>query len=230
MGTTTIYRASSVSELLKSARESSANEEFKTKTGLSKALGIDLQRLRNIEDGFSHPEIELIRKWCELTGGDTEFQAILNIFGVALPPTDPRLLVDLDKQLVNFIEQAKKAIEVASTMLVQQTKLRPDKPIDKEVNLFITLAEIFFDIKQATESVIKSLEMNYRISEQIEKNWLQKMLLDNVLLTSVDKILDMGKENRIQRRMAENTVETLKPSQWTRTIPKPTKTLKTPVN
>lgn len=229
MGTTTIYRASAIGELLKSSRENSENESLRTKVGLSKALGIDMQRLKNIEDGFSYPDIDLIKRWCSLTNGEVEFQAILNIFGVALPATDPRLVIDLDKQLVNFIQQAKQAIVAADEMLIQQTKLRPDKSIDKELNLFIQLGEVFLDIKQAAESVIKSLEMNYRISAQIEKNWLQKMLLNGVILSSVDKILELGKEKRMRQKMPVTATDSLKRRQWTQSIPKGEVGLKIPV-
>lgn len=87
------------------ARECCEDETLTPKKGLAVHLGITYERLKNIEAGISQVPFELAMDWCDATRAPLNKQAIKHIYGVGLPPTDPRLTSDVNLQLMNYIKQ-----------------------------------------------------------------------------------------------------------------------------
>ncbi|PHA00913.1 sporulation sigma factor-processing peptidase [Bacillus pseudomycoides] len=190
MGTARIYSNSAVGKLLKNARECCENAHYRTKKGLAQYLGITNERLTRIEAGLSKPEFELAMDWCYATGAKLNQQAIKHIYGVGLPPTDPRLTQDVNLQLMNYIKQAEEGIAAAREIMKLQVTTRSWQLDEKKEYEYAIHAKEIFDTIQATHCVIQALEqVHFGIMEQIQKNWLQKAISDNVVIQTVDSLM-----------------------------------------
>lgn len=69
--------------------------------------------------------------WCHATGAKLNQQAIKHIYGVGLPPTDPRLTQDVNLQLMNYIKQAEEGIAAAKEIMNLQVTTRSWKHDEK---------------------------------------------------------------------------------------------------
>ncbi|QWG59943.1 sporulation sigma factor-processing peptidase [Bacillus mycoides] len=191
---TSIYCNSAIGELLQNARECCDNVQLKTKKGLSKYLGITHERLTRIESGLSKPEFELAMDWCHATGAKLNQQAIKHIYGVGLPPTDPRLTQDVNLQLMNYIKQAEEGIIAAKEIMNLQVATRSWKLDEKKKHEYAVHAKEIFDTIQATQCVVQALEqVHFGIMEQIQRSWLQKAMAENVIIQSVDSLMTLTK-------------------------------------
>ncbi|MCM3735567.1 helix-turn-helix transcriptional regulator [Bacillus cytotoxicus] len=194
MGTARIYSNSSIGMLLQNARECCENAHYRTKKGLSEYLGITHERLTRIESGLSKPEFELAMDWCHATGASLNKEAIKHIYGVALPPTDPRLTQDVNLQLMNYIKQAEEGIAAAKEIMNLQITTRAWQIDEKKKHEYAVHAKEIFDTIQATQCVIQALEqVHFGIMEQIQKSWLQKAMSDNVVIQTVDSLMALTK-------------------------------------
>ncbi len=63
--------------------------------------------------------------WCDATKAPLNKQAIKHIYGVGLPPTDPRLTGDVNLQLMNYIKQAEDGIKATKEIMKLQVTTRP---------------------------------------------------------------------------------------------------------
>ncbi|MGG0511540.1 helix-turn-helix domain-containing protein [Bacillus pseudomycoides] len=191
---TSIYCNSSIGGLLRNARECCENAHYRTKKGLAEYLGITYERLKNIESGFSKVPFELAMDWCDATGAPLNKQAIKHIYGVGLPPTDPRLTSDVNLQLMNYIKQAEEGIAAAKEIMNLQIKTRSWKLDEKKKHEYAVHAKEIFDTIQATQCVVQALEqVHFGIMEQIQKSWLQKAMSENVIIQSVDSLMTLTK-------------------------------------
>ncbi|PEA84733.1 helix-turn-helix domain-containing protein [Bacillus pseudomycoides] len=191
---TSIYCNSSISDLLQNARECCEKSELKTKKGLAKYLGITYERLLRIESGQSKPEFELAMDWCDATGANLNKQAIKHIYGVGLPPTDPRLTKDINLQLMNYIKQAEEGIAAAKEIMNLQVTTRSWQMDEKKKHEYAIHAKEIFDTLQASQCVVHALEQtHFGIMEQIQKSWLQKAMSENVVIQTIDSLLTLTK-------------------------------------
>ncbi|EOW9529607.1 MULTISPECIES: sporulation sigma factor-processing peptidase [Bacillus cereus group] len=191
---TSIYCNSSINTLLQNARECCEDATLRTKKGLAEYLGITYERLKNIELGFSKPQFELAMDWCDATGARLNKQAIKHIYGVGLPPTDPRLTNDVNLQLMNYIKQAEEGIAAAKEIMKLQVTTRSWQMDEKKKHEYAVHAKEIFDTIQATQSVVQALEqVHLGIMEQIQKSWLQKAMSENVVIQTVDSLVHLTK-------------------------------------
>ncbi|CAI8803670.1 sporulation sigma factor-processing peptidase [Bacillus pseudomycoides] len=191
---TSIYCNSSIGGLLRNARECCENAHYRTKKGLAEYLGITYERLKNIESGFSKVPFELAMDWCDATRAPLNKQAIKHIYGVGLPPTDPRLTSDVNLQLMNYIKQAEEGIAAAKEIMNLQITTRSWKLDEKKKHEYAVHAKEIFDTIQATQCVVQALEqVHFGIMEQIQKSWLQKAMSENVIIQSVDSLMALTK-------------------------------------
>ncbi|EMA6341717.1 sporulation sigma factor-processing peptidase [Bacillus cytotoxicus] len=191
---TSIYCNSSINTLLQNARESCEDATLKTKKGLAEYLGITYERLKNIESGFSKPPFELAMDWCEATGARLNKQAIKHIYGVGLPPTDPRLTQDVNLQLMNYIKQAEEGIAAAKEIMNLQVTTRSWQMDEKKKHEYAIHAKEIFDMIQATQCVVQALtQVHPDIMDQIQRNWLQKAMAESVIIHSVEKLMNLSK-------------------------------------
>ncbi|MCI0764677.1 helix-turn-helix transcriptional regulator [Bacillus sp. TL12] len=191
---TSIYCNSSVGTLLRNARERCGNAHYRTKKGLAEYLGITYERLKNIESGFSKVPFELAMDWCDATEAPINKQAIKHIYGVGLPPTDPRLTQDVNLQLMNYIKQAEEGIAAAKEIMNLQITTRSWKLDEKKKHEYAVHAKEIFDMIQATQCVVQALgQLHSDIMEQIQRSWLQKAMSENVIIHSVDHLMNLTK-------------------------------------
>ncbi|PGT60345.1 sporulation sigma factor-processing peptidase [Bacillus cereus] len=191
---TSIYSNSSMSNLLQNARECCENAELKTKKGLAKYLGITYERLLRIESGQSKPEFELAMDWCDAVKAPLNKQAIKHIYGVGLPPTDPRLTQDVNLQLMNYIKQAEEGIRAAKEIMTLQVTTRPWQMNDANKKEYAQHAIEIYDMIQATNCVIQALEgVHPGLFEEVKGNWLRKAISESVVVRSVDSLLRLSK-------------------------------------
>ncbi|PFZ12168.1 sporulation sigma factor-processing peptidase [Bacillus pseudomycoides] len=191
---TSIYCNSSISDLLQNARECCENAELETKKGLAKYLGITYERLLRIESGQSKSEFELAMDWCDATGANLNKQAIKHIYGVGLPPTDPRLTNDVNLQLMNYIKQAEEGIAAAREIMSLQVTTRSWQMDEKKKHEYAIHAKEIFDTLQASQCVVQALgQVHSDIMEQIQRSWLQKAMSENVIIHSVDHLINLTK-------------------------------------
>lgn len=193
MGTARIYSNSAVGKLLQNARECCENTHYRTKKGLSQYLGITHERLTRIESGLSKPEFELAMDWCHATGANLHKQAIRHIFGVSLPPTDPRLTSDVNLQLMNYIKQAEEGIAAAKAIMKLQVATRSWSIDENTKNEYASHAKEIFDTLQATQCLVQALEQNFELTEEVQRRWLQKALSENVVIQTVDSLMSLTK-------------------------------------
>ncbi|MDA2667658.1 sporulation sigma factor-processing peptidase [Bacillus cereus] len=191
---TSIYCNSSIGTLLQGARECCEDETLTTKKGLAAHLGITYERLKNIEAGISQVPFELAMDWCDATKAPLNKQAIKHIYGVGLPPTDPRLTQDVNLQLMNYIKQAEEGIAAAKEIMNLQVTTRSWKNDEKKKHEYAVHAKEIFDTIQATQCVVQALEqVHFGIMEQIQRSWLQKAMAENVIIQSVDSLMTLTK-------------------------------------
>ncbi|MEK4030741.1 hypothetical protein MKZ02_19685 [Pseudobacillus sp. FSL P4-0506] len=197
-----LYSPSQIGEILKIARERACQEERRTKRFISEHLGITLQRLNNIEAGYSKPEFELAYDWCRLVEDETALDKIKHIYQVDLPATDPRLLESVDRQLTNLIDQAKGAISAAEKLQKISKDMRPGRSLTEQTNLeILNLAEEILDLKQAATATLTSMRINWDLDTgKVVKNWIQEALADQVIVPSVSKFEEIRREGFFQTR------------------------------
>ena len=197
-----LYSPSQIGEILKISRERACQEKRRTKRFVSEELGITVQRLTNIEEGFSNPPFELAVDWCQLVEDYTALEKIKHIYQMGLPATDPRLLESVPNQLINLIQQATGAIGAAESLLQISKDMRPDKPISERTSSdMLHLAEEILDLKQAVEATLTSMRTNWGLDiEQVTKNWIQEALADQVIISSVSHFEDIRKEQYFEER------------------------------
>ncbi|WP_459499875.1 sporulation sigma factor-processing peptidase [Bacillus sp. C1] len=191
---TSIYCNSSINTLLQNARECCEDATLKTKKGLAEYLGITYDRLKNIEAGFSKPPFELAMDWCDATKATLNKQAIKHIYGVGLPPTDPRLTQDVNLQLMNYIKQAEEGIAAAKEIMNLQITTRSWQLSEQKKHEYAVHAKEIFDMIQATQCVVQALsQVHSDIMDQIQRSWLQKAISENVIIHSVDSLMNLTK-------------------------------------
>ncbi|MFJ8529666.1 sporulation sigma factor-processing peptidase [Bacillus sp. NPDC094106] len=189
---TSIYCNSSVGMLLRGARECCEDPTLTTKKGLAAHLGITYERLKNIEAGVAQVPFELAMDWCDATAAPLNKQAIKHIYGVGLPPTDPRLTSDVNLQLMNYIKQAEDGIRAAKEIIKLQVTTRPWQMDDSKQKEYAQHATEIYDMIQATQCVIQSLEgVHSGLLEEVKGNWLRKAISESVVVRSVDSLLKL---------------------------------------
>lgn len=191
-----IYRPSSIRNILKSARERAVNPNMRTKKELSAVLGITYNRLSGMEDGTSQIPMELAYEWCMALEDETSWRMILHTYGASLPPTDPRLTTIPDRQFNNFKKQVKEALEAIEALTEICRDIRPGKKLDeKQMNVVVEHAQQVFDMKQATDCVLDSLKENLGLHiEDVIRRWTQKALVDGVVLQSIKQYDEIKRE------------------------------------
>lgn len=200
---TGLYSPSQIGNILKVARERACQEERRTKKYVSEQLGITPQRLNNIEEGFSECPFDLAIQWCEVVGDSTALDQIKHIYGIGLPATDPRLLVSVENQLVNFIEQSTQAADAAKKLLRMSTELRyGENPQKKFGSQLLEMAEQILDVDQAASCVLESMKQNWNLDiEAVFRSWTQEALSDEVAIT-VSEFEKIRKEQFFAEREA----------------------------
>lgn len=196
-----IYRTSSVNRILQTARENCPDKELSTKKGLANYLGIGIARLTNIECGFSIPPLELSLDWCAAVGDSEAFQMIQHIYGIGLPPTDPRLL-DTTKQLYNLIKQCEEAVQSANKLMEYIRNIRPKKSISvDDIKRNDEIAKQIYDLKQASSITLNSLETQGLISSKNEvgRLWVQKARVDGILIDSFEEYETLRKKELVTK-------------------------------
>ncbi|MGG1595609.1 hypothetical protein [Terribacillus saccharophilus] len=196
---TTIYRPSAIPSLLKTARERSVNTNMRQKKQLAKELGISQPRLSNIEDGVSVCPLDLALEWCRAVNDRTTEQAILHIFGTALPPTHPALVRNLPSQLVNHLEQLEEGINVTRRLLQIYADARPDKPFDAaQINEIEELAVQIVDTDQSSGCVLDSMALNWNINKDgVIDRWVLKTMNDGVIVRSSERLAQIKRVDMI---------------------------------
>lgn len=197
-----LYSASQIGEILKIARERSCQEERRTKRFMAKELCITEQRLTNIENGFSQPTFEIAADWCRISQDYVALAKIKHIYRMGLPPTDPRIQNSVPDQLTNLKKQAKGAIMAAESLLEISTDMRPGRTLtDRIVADIIKMAEEILDMKQAAESTLQAMVKNWHLNiEEVERNWIQEALADQVIIPSVTAYEVIRKEEFFEQR------------------------------
>lgn len=192
---TRLYSPSQIGHILRVARERACQEERRTKRYMSEALGITTVRLKNIEDGMAQVPFELAVDWCNAVEDETALEQIKHIYGMDLPATDPRLLESVQNQLSNFIEQATQSVTAAEELLRLGKDMRPGKGVEKYAETILSKAEEILDVKQAAASVLTALKKKWGLDlEQLQKNWIQEALSDQVIIQSVSQFENIRKE------------------------------------
>lgn len=168
---------------------------------MAEALGITVTRLTNIEDGFSQVPFELALDWCNIVEDETALEQIRHIYLMDLPATDPRLLESVQNQLSNFIEQATQSVTAAEELLRLGKDMRPGKGVEKYAETILAKAEEILDVKQAASSVLTTLKRKWGLdSDQLQRNWTQEALSDQVIIQSVSQFENIRKEIFFQER------------------------------
>ncbi|WP_203363051.1 sporulation sigma factor-processing peptidase [Bacillus sp. REN10] len=199
---TCLYSPSQIGEILKIARERSCQEERRTKRYVSEQLGITLQRLNNIEAGFSQAPFELAADWCRLVEDETALAKIKHAYQISLPATDPRLLQSVENQFTNLIEQSKQAITAAKILRKMGKDMRPGQSLTEQTNLeILKLAEEILDLKQAADATLTSMRMNWNLdTEEVTRSWILEAISDRVIIPSVSKFEEIRKEQFFSAR------------------------------
>lgn len=196
---TSIYRPSALRIVLQTARERSVNTKVRTKRGLSEVIGMSKERIADIENGLSQVSLDEALSWCEICEDKLARQAILHIFGVGRPPTDPRLVRDLGTQLFNFIVQSKQGIEAAEYLLNLMQELRPGVSLtDSQKSMIRRKAEEIEDTNQASDCALDSIEESLGVKRaEIQNFWTTEAITDRVVVGSVDQLVAIERERAL---------------------------------
>lgn len=205
---TRLYSPSSIGDILRISRERACQEERRTKRFMAEALGITVTRLTNMEEGVSQIPFEIAIEWCQVVEDYTALEKIKHIYGMDLPPTDPRLLDSVQDQLTNFIEQATQAISAAEELLRLSKDMRPGTGSEKFADIILEKAEEILDVKQAASNVLTVLNTKWGLNlEKLNRNWIQEAIVDQVIIHSVSQFEDIRKEIFFENRYRQIGVE-----------------------
>lgn len=199
-----LYSPSSIGPTLKVARERARKDERRTKQFMAATLGITVQRLTNIENGQAPVPFELALDWCDICEDFTAKEKIKHTYGISLPATDPRLLESVPNQLANFMRQAQQAMDAAKELLIMSTQIRPGEPLSERFTSdMYKHGEEVLDMKQATESLLQSMAINWDLDRQkLRGSWIQEAIADKVVLPSFNAYEELRvnqfHENRLQ--------------------------------
>ncbi|ALA55029.1 helix-turn-helix transcriptional regulator [Shouchella clausii] len=201
---TRLYHASQIGDVLRIARERASKPEHRTKQRMAEELGITVARLTRIEEGTAQVPLELAIQWCQIVNDHTALAKVRHIWGLDLPATNPLLQEDMLSQLINFRRQATQAIEAIAGLLDISVQLRPgDNVTERFGKELYEHAEEILDMKQATESLLTSLSLNWGLDrEKLRRSWTQEALADGVLVTSVSHYEEIKKEQFFSERAA----------------------------
>lgn len=197
--TASIYRPSALRIVLQTARERSVNPMVRTKSGLAEMNGMSPDRVASVENGFSRISLDEALNWCDICRDKLARQAVLHIFGVGRPPTDPRLVRDLGTQLFNFMIQAKQGIEASEYLLKMMQTFRPGISLtDSQKNIIRSKAEEIEDTDQASDCTLDSIEENLGVKRsEILSSWMTEAISDHVAIRSVDQLVTIERERAL---------------------------------
>ncbi|MFT8928487.1 MAG: helix-turn-helix transcriptional regulator [Sporolactobacillus sp.] len=190
-----LFRASSLPDVLKTVRECSVNANVRTKATLSKEMGMTYTRMTGIESGTSRISLDEALRWCDICQDSLGRQMVLHIFGRARIPTDPRLVANLERQLVNFCEQAQQAITAASQLLKLTKDMRPGQGLaDKDKQKIKELAGQIDDTHQAAECALQSIELNLSVTwAAVQNEWMCEAIVDRVGIAKMENFVAIEK-------------------------------------
>ncbi|MDQ0299683.1 hypothetical protein J2S78_002103 [Salibacterium salarium] len=200
-----LYNPSAIPTILKTARERALKPERRTKRWLADQLGITERRLTGIEDRTSQIHLEECIEWCEAVEDSEALEQIMHIYGIGLPPTDPRLLESVSDQLDNLKPEIEEAFQAAKQIEKLSQRCRPWKGFNEhDQRLAETTAKQIFDIKHAAECLLTAMENQWGLNkEYVEATWINGAISNDVVMRSVSDFEKLRRARTDQERMAQ---------------------------
>ncbi|MFD2704051.1 hypothetical protein [Salibacterium lacus] len=201
-----LYNPSAIPKILQTARERAIVPEHRTKRWLSEYLGITLNRLTNVENGTAQAPLELCVEWCEAVKDEEAQEQIEHIYGLSLPPTDPRLLENVTGQLANFETELEEAKIAAEEIRRLSQRYRPwtgftSRDIDV---LQENVARQILDIQHAADCLLTSMKRQWGLNlDYVEAQWINKAISNNVIMHRVSDYEALRKRRTDQERMMQ---------------------------
>lgn len=196
IGFQSIYRSSALPIILQTARECSIRTDMRTKKAVGVEIGIAPLTVSNIEAGVSQISMDKAIEWCEACRDKLARKAVMHVFGIGRPPTDPRLTRDIGTQLFNYILQLNQGIEAAKELMKIKADMRPGIELSKgQKQRVAELAEEIIDTEQAAECLMESIEINIGVrSEDVQNKWTSEAVSDQVAVSSIERLINLERE------------------------------------
>jgi hypothetical protein len=194
---TKLYSNCGIGRILEIARMYSKDPSVRTKKGLAKSLGITIPRLDGIEKGRSEIPLQLALDWCDAVGDATARDMIEHIYGIDLPPVDPRLLDNAENQIINCLRELEEAIKAVERLADIMGKVRPWQDIpENKVEEILDIGREVLGAQHASASLLKSITKRSSVTmQEIERRWILKtMTNEGVLVSSIDSFEDLRRK------------------------------------
>ncbi|MFZ4452055.1 hypothetical protein [Salibacterium aidingense] len=200
-----LYNPSAIPTILKTARERALKPERRTKRWLTEHLGISERRLTGIEEGTSQIHLDECIEWCEAVEDPEALEQIMHIYGIGLPPTDPRLLESVSDQLDNLKPEIEEAFQAAKQIEQLSQRWRPWKGFkEHDQQLVESTAKQIFDIKHAAECLLSAMEKEWGLNKQhVEATWINGAISNDIVMRSVSDYEKLRRERTDQERLAQ---------------------------
>lgn len=145
-----------------------------------------------MENGyFSKLDLELVARWCRVTGHHEVWKLIESIVGLevlAVPPIHPELNKCLGDSIINFRKQMREAAESTQEIEELWNKRKPGKRFNSE-NI-VQQAKHILDLKVAIDTVLYSLERECGLNlDEVAKVWSQNVVSKEIALISEEELI-----------------------------------------
>ncbi|WP_054634839.1 hypothetical protein [Thalassobacillus sp. C254] len=201
-----LYKPSAIPLILKIARERACQSERRSKKWLSEHLGITQKRLTNIEDGTAQAPLDLCLEWCDAVEDEVAKEQIQHIYGLGLPPTDPRLLESVPAELANFekeLDEAKKAADEIKGMS-QRFRSWAGLPQRDAEQLQNDIARQILDIQHAAKCLLHAMKNEWNLNQTyVETDWINRAIHNGVIVHRVSDYEELMRERTDQERLKQ---------------------------
>lgn len=186
-----LYSKEQIGLYLRYFRENSHVPDYQKQSALGRALGISQKRMSHIENCLCAPDLEIVLRWCTLTGWHEGREMALYMYDVtpmALPPITPELNQRYIDSLINLKEQLMHAMESVDASIENYNSRRPGQAFSF-INLMPEKKEIV-DLIPAVKTVLYSAEREFGFDiPEVMRTWIQESLADGLTMPRLDELI-----------------------------------------
>lgn len=190
----TISSVNEIGILLSRCRKESYNRALTTQKALAIELGIDKKKMSDIENGYHIPRLELMAKWCTVTGHHEAWESIKFFYKLeplATLPVHPEFNQSLSSGLINIQEEKPEAGEALEALQQIWNKRIPGRPFDARG--MVEHAKQLVDLIKASHTVLYAMERDCGLSlEEVARMWNQNAKAKGIVAPQITEEAEMA--------------------------------------
>lgn len=190
----TFYKRIETGIRLQRCRMNSYNPALRSVTALAKELGRSTKWVKDIESGYTNPDLELAAKWCRITGHHEQWKAIKCAYSLesyAIPPIHPEFNQRYAEASINLRKQLNDALRALDELDKMWIDKKPGQP--RDARPFVEPCKQIMDVGPAWETLFIAMEREGGLSiEEVGRVWMQDALAKGILAPRIDVAKEMA--------------------------------------